>query len=307
MAKSQANFNDISKMALIEPLKMKTILISTIIFLFLSTISVGQENTHDTISFIDKHKYLKFLFEPAKDAQASLLSSSWQYLYSPWGKTFKTGGLHPSFGLNLARFFSNKFVLGVFFDLKGVKGFTQQKFSKEFLNDFNNSFITTYGSPSDSAKAYTVKDAINMVPGKDFWGNYYGNVGIILSPFPQKYGGIMISVKKGYRGYPIFGTYGNRFVEEGKQDNVWFELEGNYALGLTIKPWTLFRKANTLLANNDKIPFWYFIAVGFYYEKIYLKNATFDGMRFENMVNTGFINKYGVDNRYGITLGVAIY
>ena len=282
----------------------KTFIIITC-FSLLNIISFGQNK--DTTAFIDKHRYLKFLLVPDKNAQATLLTVGWQYLYSPWGKTLKTSGLHPSFGLNLARFFSNKFVLGVFADLKGVKGFTQQKFSNEFINDFNNSFITTYDNQADSAKAYTVKDAVNSTQGHRFHGNYYGNIGIMFSPFPQKHGGIMLSIKKGYRSYPIFGTYGNKFLRNGEAENVLLDLSNNYAFAVTFKPATFFHKTTSNFEELEGKDFWQFITVGFYYEQIYLKNATFDGMRFDSMVNPSFINKYGTDNRYGITLGLAIY
>lgn len=151
---------------------MKKQFIIITIFSFLKIYSFGQTKTKDTSSFIDKHKYFTFLFEPADDGQATLLTVRWQYLYSPWGKAFKKGGMHPSFGINLARFFFNKFVLGIFADLKGIKGFTQQKLSNEFINDFNSSFIPAYSSQADFAKAYTVKDAINDITRHGFFGNY---------------------------------------------------------------------------------------------------------------------------------------
>jgi len=277
-------------------------------FLFFKTIFFAQGNPNDTTSFIDRHKYLKFLFEPADDRQATLLTIGWQYLYCPpgWGKTFRTGGMHPSIGINLARFFSNKFVLGVFADLKGLKGFTQQRLSPEFRNDFNNDFVTTYLSQADSARAYTVKDAVNGVPAHGFWGNYYGDYGLMFSPFPQKYGGVLISIKKGYRGYPTFGTYGNKYLNDGERENILLDFSGTYSFIITCKPSTFFRKGGWIgdLEPND---LWQFITIGFYYEKLQLKNATFDGMPFDKMVNPGFISKYGVDNRFGITFGLALY
>lgn len=284
---------------------MKKQLIIITIFSFITVFSFGQ--TKDTTSYIDRHKYFKFLLEPAKDGQATLLTVGWQYLYAPWGKTFRTGGMHPSLGINLARFFSNKFLLGVFADLKGVKGFTQQRLSSEFKNDFNNNFITTYNSQEDSAKAYSVKDAINDKERHGFFGNYYGDIGIMFSPFPQKYGGIMVCVKKGYRSYPIFGTHGNPYIKNGDAENVPLDFSNNYAYSITFKPATFFRKGSSSLGGLTKKDIWRFITVGFYYEQLYLKNATFDGMRLENMVNSSFITKHGVDNRYGITLGLAIY
>jgi hypothetical protein len=283
---------------------MKHIIIA--VFLFLKFISFGQASTKDTISFADKHKYFRFLSGSENDGHATMFTAAWQYLYSPsaWGKTFRTGGMQPSIGINIARFFSSKFVLGLFIDIKGVKGFTQQKFSSEFINNFNNCFITSYTDQADSAKAYTVKDAIN---GHSFAGNYCGDYGIMFSPFPQKYGGVMICVKKGYRSYPIFGTYGNKYIHNGDADDVTLDLSNIYTFEIKIKPATFFHEGNNNFEDLHSKDYWQFFTIGFYCERLYLKNATFDGMRFDNMVNTSFINKYGTSTRYGITIGFAIY
>lgn len=255
----------------------------------------AQTEKKDSSTFVDRHKYMKFLLEPREDAQACMFMASWQYLYSApsWGKAFRTCGLQPIIGLNLARFFSNKFILGVCLDVKGVKGFTRQYFSQDLRNDFNNDFISSYTDVADSGRAYLVSRAIN---GIGMSGNYLGEYGIMFSPFPKKFGGIMLVLKKGYRSYVIHGTYGNKYVYDGEQDNATIDLSGNYSAEITFKP-LVFSKETRFNV----------LVVSLYYERLNLKDATFADMRFDKMVSDEFLKKYGVTDRFGIKLGFALY
>ncbi|MBL7913069.1 MAG: hypothetical protein JNJ41_18545 [Bacteroidia bacterium] len=266
---------------------MRKLIIS--IFIITAIHLNAQSNIQDSTKFSFKNKYLNFLFLPNDNSQARLFTCGWQYLHCPWINSFKTGGLHPSAGFNLARLFTNKHILGIYIELKGVKGFTQQNFSSEFLKDFNDNFITEYPTTKDSVQAYAVRDAFNNVTRKGFWGNYYGNIGIMFSLFPQKYGGIFVTFKKGYRGYPIFGTYGNEYISDGKAENVWFHLTSNYSADISFKPYAFFKNAYIDLENPVEKDFWKLITFSFYFEQLNLKDAEFDGKRFDSMVRADLI------------------
>ncbi len=257
--------------------------------------------------FIETHPYIKQLYIPAEDAQARLLTFNWLYLYTYQFESFRSGGLQATFGLNVARFFSNKFVIGICADIKAVKGLTQQHFSEDFINDFNESFKTEYNNSSDSAKAYVISEAINDVPGHGFYGNYSGNLGIMFSLFPQKYGGILICAKRGYRDFPILGTYGNDFIDDGKLDNALFQIKKNYSTEISVKPYTFFKNGYVSADNYSIADIWKLITVGFYYEQLYLENANFNGIPFSKIVNSKFISRYGVDHCYGVKLGLSFY
>ena len=95
-----------------------------LIFLLLNFELQAQTDTIKIPKFISDHPYLNQLYIPADDAQARLLTCSWQYLYSYQFESFRTGGMQLSVGVNVARFFSNKFVIGIIADVKGVKGLT---------------------------------------------------------------------------------------------------------------------------------------------------------------------------------------
>lgn len=257
--------------------------------------------------FIEKHPYLKSVYVPAEDAQARLLTCSWQYLYTYQYESFRSGGMQPTFGLNIARFFSNKFILGICFDIKSVKGFTQQRFSDKFISDFNESFKTSYGKSADSARAYVINHAINDVPGHGFTGNFSGNIGIMFSLFPQKYGGILIMAKRGYRDFPVSGTRGNTYINNGALEYTLFQIKNNYSVEISAKPYTIMKNGYFRLREGNWNDMWKLITVGFYYERLDIENATFNGMPFAKVVTNKFISRYGVDHCYGVKLGLSLY
>lgn len=239
--------------------------------------------------------------------QARWFALGFNYLNSPWNDGFRTSGTHIRFGVNFARFFSKKFILGLYTDVKVVKGLTKQYFSDDFVGDFNSSFIEYYSDPFDSARANTVKAAINNSEGYDFRGNYFGNIGVSVSLFPHKYGGIIFTYKRGYRAYPVFGTYWNTYFNNGESDNVLLDLNKNHAFTIAFKPFLLFRSGNLILRSMRGKDYWQLVSIGFYYERTNLKYAIFDGMPVKNMVDNNFLNRYGVSQCFGFTFGLMVY
>ncbi len=278
-----------------------------LLLLLIPTILQAQTAEKEVPDFIEQHPYLKSIYLPDTNAQARLFSASWQYKYSVKYESFRTGGMQATFGINIARFFSNQFVLGFALDIKAVKGFTQQHLSYAFIEDFNTAFQNNYGTTIDSASGYIVNDAFNDVPPHQFLGNYSGSYGIQFSPFPQKYGGILIAAKRGYNSFPIFGTYENEYISNGELDNALFDIKGNYSFELIMKPYTFFHNGYVNLQDRQKNNILKCISIGFYYDKINLENATFNDRDFKKMVNDDFIKKYGIDDCYGMKLGVSLY
>lgn len=269
-----------------------------------SLCSRAQITTANSTPFLDKHKYLKFLLMPDSSSQARMFTAGVQYLRTVQHETVRSSGTHWSAGFNVARFFTNKHILGVFIDVKVLKGFTSQKFSRQFIDDFNSGFRESYNTPEDSARAYLLKQRINS---SSMFGNYMGNVGIMLSLFPQKYGGVMLSVKKGYRSYVISGIYENKYIGEGKQEIALFDLADNYAFELTIKPYTFFKNsmfpASTTVGDN----FLRLFTLSFYYERTNLQKASIEGLPLDYITSASFMQKYGKTDLYGFKIGLMIY
>lgn len=289
----------------ISIVKYKTLFL----FLFVNLSLLGQicddeEGLTPLGKFLCHTKYLRFLLFSDSTSQARMLNVGINYLNTPSYTTLKPNGVQLRCGFNLARFVSKKIILGVFIDFKGIKGFTRQRFSSEFISDFNNGFNSNYSSQEDSAKAYLLKWQIN---NSAISGNYLGDIGIMFSPFPQKYGGILVTLKKGYRSYVIHGVYGNKFIGNGEQEIALLDLSNNYALEVTMKPYAFFNNSffpKKTTASNEISKL---ITLSFYYEQTNLKSATFSGLPLENVVSNTFMNKYGKTDCYGFKIGIAIY
>jgi hypothetical protein len=267
-------------------------------FLLISASVFAQDTSNDSLGYFEKNP------------QASPFLVHYHYLSEPWGQGFRTGGMQLSLGFNPMCFFTNKFILGFCFDFKGIKGFTGQNLGSPFQHEFKADFIDVYNDPSDSAKAHFVA---NTVSSNGFSGNYSGNIGIAIAPFPQKYGGFLLIVKRGYRQYPIFGTYGNKYISGGTADNVTIDVKNVYSAELLMKPYTFFRRSSLDFGNRyvsfrkgDLNPL-QFITIGFVAERIDIRTATFDNMALNRMVNPAFMNKYGVCWRFGCKVGVSLY
>ena len=77
-----------------------------------------------------------------------ILNLNFQYLYEQESGSFRTCGKDFNVGINLARFFSKKFIFGINVDFNLGEKKTQQHLSNEFVNDFNSSFnIYKYSLP----------------------------------------------------------------------------------------------------------------------------------------------------------------
>jgi hypothetical protein len=247
-------------------------------------------------------RFIDFM-EPDESSQNYLFNYSYEYLYLLKFNSFRSGGFHVNFGLNVARFFSRKIIIGICLDEKFLYGFTHQNLSSAFVNDFNSNFIGTYSNSTDSARAYTIRDGIYGT--KLINGCFLNSAGIMISIFPQKYGGFALQIKRGSRGFPVFGTLDNMYLQNGSQDQIMLTFKRTYVAELSFKPLAFFR--NCYLQSENKYKFLDFIVVSLYYERLNFKKAEFDTMKFTNMVNDPFFTKNGIDNRFGFNIGFAIY
>jgi hypothetical protein len=256
---------------------------------------------------IYKHKYQKFLFIPDSSTQASLMSVSYQYLYIPQTQALRAGGTSLNVGLNLARFFSNKFILGICYDLKDFSGSTNQRISKDFVNSFNSAFKSSTASVADSASAYTLRGGLNGTPGYGIHGNTFQNFGVSFSPFPQKYGGVLVQMKIGYRIFPFSSAYPSQLLNSRGDEFVYLQLNKCYSVDICFKPYKFFRSGRVVLNHLKVQEIYKFIVCSLYYEQLNFNAATFNGMPISQMVGHEFISKYSKVNNFGVKFGFALY
>lgn len=250
--------------------------------------------------------YLEFLRYPTAKSQTHLFTYSYQFFYSPIGKTLGSRGTMANFGINLARLFSTKIILGVVADIKILPGVWPIKPSKSFTSDFNESFLKTYDTQTDSANSTVVKSAFNN-GGQNIIGQNVFNFGVALSLFPQKYGGILLQIKYGGTGFQIHGVNGNKYINNGGNDKFGMNITGNWIYEITFKPAAFLYNTYIFTDRETDDKFFSSFVLSFYYERLNLKSAEFNGTTIDKMVSSDFINKYGIDNRFGFKIGFAFY
>lgn len=242
--------------------------------------------------------YWNFLRYPSEDSHTYLLTMNYGFMISPIGKTISNQGLVMNFGINLARFFSNKILLGVAGDLKISGGYLIKQGDAKFLNDLVTSSPRQFDNSLDSANASIVMNALTKSAENPITGSRCYNIGIMFSPFPDKFGGIMVQVRRGSKIYKI-DAGSNPFVNG---DNGYLEVSNNWIYEITFKPWTF---------KSEKFPstkkFKTSITASVHYERVNFGSAKFNGTSINKMYSYDFIDKYQFDHRIGFKIGLGFY
>ncbi len=274
------------------------------ILLLLFVITVNGQSSDTTKR---NRKYVDYLFTPDENTQSALVNFRAQYLYVQPDKPFRRGGLNFNFGLNLARFFSKKIILGVCLDTRFIfAGQTRQNFSQQFVSDFNCSQINSNPTLRDTVRSQVLYDAINS-NGVTIKGNHPLYFGISFSPFPQKYGGILIEFKRGGSSYLFFGNYNAKLLSDHDENEAAMLLTyNNLAIDITFTPYKFFSSKRVGFDNSKVKDFYKFIVISLCCEKFSLKNAKFSGQPLSAMVSQDFISKYSDKYYFGIKLGIGI-
>lgn len=279
------------------------ILIAFIILINFIEAQAQKNDAGDSLT----QKYVDFLKYDSL-GQTEFFFMGYHYLNVPNSKNFKTGGTILNLGFNVARFFSKKIIVALAVDWKYFFGYTNQSFTNEFVDDFNSNFISEQSSLTDSLRANILKDAINSVPGHDFNGNQFGNIGIAFSLFPKKYGGIMIQLKKGWVSYPINGDEGKEALGKQSDQNLpKFNLNNNFFIDLSFKPYRFFNSERVDIESFKWKDLIKKVSITLYYERINLVNSNYDGLKLDKIVGRNFVSKYNNQQNFGIKIGLALY
>lgn len=283
---------------------MKRILFITAIFLFsVRASSFAQQDSFPRINaWLMHHKaiqnYVNFLKRDSTQRNTYILAS-YNFMFTNQGNIAHGGrGGYLSAGLNVARFFSRKFVLGAVVELKAWKGLWPHYFSKDFINDFNAAYQNNL-TGADSSRAEVLKACINGSPSYTRRGTFYSAFGIAFSPFPNKYGGFMLIAKTASLGIPVHGTYGTLFNKNGT-DWVSISVPGLYSFELVCKPLTFFKATKSDRANG-------ILQLSVFVQRLNWKNANFDGLPLSRITQGDFMNKYATQDHYGITIKIGLY
>jgi hypothetical protein len=219
--------------------------------------------------------------------------------------SFSTNGTHISLGFNVARFFTKKMILGVCFDLKFFSGLKKQNFKTEFTTDFNSNFNYNYSNENDSLHGFALKSIINENDKTYAYSNRFQNIGIEFSPFPNKYGGIVLQIKSGFREYRTAASGYN--LSDTDNRNTYLLMRKCLSFNLLFNPYLFFTTKRNNFINPKPKDFFKYILVSLYCEKLNLDDATYGGVAIQKLVNQNFIDKYSSKYNFGVKLGFGLY
>jgi hypothetical protein len=254
--------------------------------------------------FSQSRSSFKSFLKENDSTQSNFLNGKILYQFCAVHQSIPTSGSYGQFGVNLSRFFTHKMILGISVDFRAAKGFTKRSINSTFLQSFNESVNTIFEHASDSARTSIVANGLNQQKGTYFQGNYFGGFGIQFSPFPLKYGGIILNVSRGYASFPIYGHYGNQYINNYDSDFAFFDIGKVDKIQLFFKP-LLIGKSKLKNVTEARRDFRNWMICGVYYERFDFKNAHLHGTPFFEMVNNDlFLLK--TDHRFGFTIGFGI-
>jgi hypothetical protein len=259
--------------------------------------------------------FKKFLRKDST-AQNTFLTGSLNFMYTINGKVIQGGrGTCFSAGINLARLFSKKIVLGFVVDMKIEKGFWPSQFSNTYQSDFNKAFKVRSLIPSDSSKANLIYELVN---GKNdpnasyssavtLQGSAFIQYGIMYSPYPQKYGGVLVKIQRGSYTFPVHGIYGDAKIKAQDADFAHINLPTQFRAELSFKPLLLLRSSASDHLKPSKLRFLNYLVMSIYYERLSFQDADIEKFKFNEFLAPWFISKYAIDEHFGVKLSLGLY
>jgi hypothetical protein len=250
---------------------------------------------------------LRNFFKPDSTDHARFLNGSMQYSYAPSPGDFHIGGFYLHGGLNIARFFSKQMIAGFCIDFKPFKGVNYWQPSAAFQADFQQNYTPDLTSSESEAKSEMIRNAIIGTENKQFQGNYFGNIGVQLSPFPQKWGGWMLEIKRGYRSLPIYGYLDDPNIENFSSDFAFYQINKVFTFSLYGKPLSFFTKTPHPTFSQAKKDWKHWIHLGVHYARSDMSNDYFYGLHLRDIVTESFWNTHRIQHSFFVSLGIGLY
>jgi hypothetical protein len=253
-----------------------------------------------------RKSYLDFL-EYDSTCRTNLLNFSFQYNYFQKNKPFRRGGLGFELGLNLARFFSKKIIFGICLDSRLFESHVSQNFDTQFQSDFNNNFISSQPTQADTLVSKVLYNTINN-NGIKIRGDHHLFYGVSFSPFPDRFGGLLLEFKTGGSSYLFYGNYDAAALNKD-HDNIPVMLitRKNSLYQLSFNPYKFFRSKETNVYASEPYEFYKFFVISLCYEKFSLEHSTLNNLLLTNFIQQNFISKYSNQYYIGIKIGLGIY
>jgi hypothetical protein len=238
--------------------------------------------------------------------KVSYVSFKFQYLQMVPNGLFTLEGTNVDVGLNIARFFTQRFILGIGIDLKYLFHNEKITLSSEQISNFNSNYMPQLSNQMDSIRSISLNSTFNNVTNYNFSASRFSHVCLNFSPFPTKYGGLMFQLKLGNSTFVLKGPLGDLYNKDSYHPILSLYTKKNIGFEISMRPYLFFK--NTQDPDVFFLGPWYkFLTVSLYAERFTLKNATFGGERLDKFVQQEFINKYKGVQSFGIKLGFEMH
>jgi len=217
--------------------------------------------------------------------------------YTTIGKISNGGrGICLGAGFNIGRFFSKTIIIAPYIEIKPFSGFFQHNFTKEFVSDFNDNVNLT---TQDSLGSTTLFKSLNNNNSYSHYGNVIFTYGINFSPYPKKYCGLGLSLKKGFISYRFTNA---SFLGENSPENAFITLPINYQIEATFKPFLKISKIDILKSHLLVKDLFSNVRIGIFFQELDWSKAKFENISFKSILPGSFIYKYRFDRQLGLTI-----
>lgn len=213
-----------------------------------------------------------------------------------YGKVLPSSGFQASLSINLARLFTKKIVLGLALESGIAPEFSSNR-KYGYLTPAVNDYIQlNQADSSDMLRAEFLSNTFNR---GEFKGCLRSNLGIVFSPFPDKYGEMIFFLSKGLMRFPFAGKSTNPALNYDWYFNS-LDVPVLFKAMLLFKPLTLTKmKDDNFLKDH--------LHLGFYVQKTALKDAVYFDSPLEHYLNPAFFSgKRKTELHFGMRIGIGL-
>lgn len=253
-----------------------------------------------------KNSNLEYFFVTDSTASASPFSFKYMYGYQFPNGFFRTGGTSVEGGLNLARLFTKKIILGFGLEYKYSLYKGAQSLTQELKDEFNANYTPNWTNRFDSIRSATLHGAINGIDSNYIQGTNYFAWSINFSPFPDRFGGVLLQYKFGNSSIAMAGP-SSAYYDGREKPRMKIRKVRNQTLELSFHPYKFFTNKRTSLKDMKVNHFYKTIVVSVYGKKTSLNNSTFGVDPLSKYVKQDFIDQYNDVYSFGVKVGIGIW
>lgn len=238
------------------------------------------------------------------------LYGSYGFAHTVYGRLLPISGLQASVGVNVAGLFHKNWLIGPTLEWRVFKALGLNTRYYNLRKAINDNLIYSQGNLTDSTRVQFLHSAFNDLPGgysfynSRFFGSNHYRYGIIISPFPDDYGGFMLGVKRGMNVMPVDGAYGITALEYETEYYIFLSVPVDLSVELTCKPF--------MFLHERSVGQWYdfisqHVLLSFYWDRISMHRAEFNGAPLNDFLAPAFFEENGTDNQFGFKLAIGYY